>query len=121
MRAYMTSLRLSTGISSYAWKKKVLVPSTTPGRPCANRPISFAFALLHTSQYSGLAIKCQYSISSPVLGSKTAPASSHIICNGYRLHARFFAFSGTLVISIADSIASVVMDLSSLRRKLYHG
>lgn len=47
-------------------KNMVLVPSTIPGTPCANLPISLLPSLLQTSRYCGFFIRCRYSNCSPV-------------------------------------------------------
>ena len=62
---YVTSFRLSGGISDFGMKKMVLVPAMSR-MPCERRPSSFASDLIHCSLRSGFLMRSQYSNFSPV-------------------------------------------------------
>ena len=98
------------GTSFLSMKSIVSVPSTTPGNPCANLPISFPNALPHISWYSGCLIRCLYSSRSPIVPSRTDPTISHRSFNVNLLPAVFCGVSGVVDISMHANNVSCVMD-----------
>ena len=108
----MTSFCLSAGMSFLAMNYMVSVPSTIPGRPCANRPISVPCCARRNSWYSGCWPAGDILTDLLFLKYNTAPASSHNNGIGY---VRMMAWRGLILtagnvdICTHDNIALSIM------------
>ena len=106
----MTSFALSLGTESRGINLIVFVPVLRPGMPCASRPSSFPYEWDQIFLVAGLAIRCRYSRSSPLVPMTECAISQNQAMGSFR---RDICSGVTVNFGLAksthDNIASCIM------------